>query len=151
MSVSAAGAQHNRRVLMIVSVAIVAIIAVVAIVLVARGGNDDTTVPPLTAAEKQAGAVRVSYPDRSLPAQPEKVVVGDATVSLYFVSVDGTGDNATAVLRVASDARPGGTPTEVTLQEAHATSVDGVVLTLLAVHDTGDLSSDAADVTVTAQ
>lgn len=153
MSVPSSGSTarfpRHWRILLIAAVCVVVVGAVIAGVVAVRSNSDDTTVPPLTTAEKQAGAVRVTYPDRSLPNQPTKVVVGGETVSLYFVSANGTGDSATAVLRVASDASPGGTPTEVTLQEAHATSVAGVVVTLLAAYDTGNPSTDAADVTVT--
>jgi hypothetical protein len=149
VSVPAANAPRNRLVLMFVAAAIVAVVAVAAIVLVSRGGNHDATVPPLTAAEKQAGAVRVTYPDRGLPNRPAQVVVGGTTVLVYFVSASGSGDGVTAVVQVGSAATPGGLTTEVTLQKGQSETVDGFVVTLLDAFDTGDLSRDAADVTIT--
>jgi hypothetical protein len=146
VSAPAVDAPRNRVVLMIAAAAIIAVVVVLAIVFAVRAGNDDVAVPPLTAAEKQAGAVRVSYPDRSLPNRPARIDLGDTTVLVYFVSANGSGDSVTADLRVATDATPGGT--EVTLQKGQSKTVDGFAVTLLDAFDTGDLSRDAADVTV---
>jgi hypothetical protein len=148
VSAPAVDAPRNRVVLMIAAAAIIAVVVVLAIVFAVRAGNDDVAVPPLTAAEKQAGAVRVSYPDRSLPNRPARIDLGDTTVLVYFVSANGSGDSVTADLRVATDASPGGTTTEVTLQKGQSKTVDGFTVTLLDAFDTGDLSRDAADVTV---
>ena len=141
-------AQRNRLVLMIAAAVIVAVVVVLAIVVFVRAGSDDATVPPLTAAEKQAGAVRVSYPDRSLPNRPARVDVGNTTVLVYFVSANGSGDNVSAVVEVGSADAPGGATTKLTLRKGQSTTVDGFDVTLLDAFDLGGLSRDAADVTV---
>jgi hypothetical protein len=134
---------------MVMAAVIIAIVVVIAIVLVVRASDDDVTVPPLTAAEKQAGAVRVIYPDRDLPDTPERVTIGGEDVTLYFVRTEGSGEDVTATLRVGTSSTAGSLPPEVTLQKGESETVNGFVITLLDAFNTGDPSQDAADVTVT--
>lgn len=131
----------------VVAGVVVVIAAIAVIVLVTRDDSSHVTVPPLTQAQRQAGVLRVSYPDRRLPDEPTVATVGGQRVTLYFESAHGTGDEAQAVLRVGvGDAQP----SQVTLTTGGSTTVAGVEVGLVAAYDTGDLATDAADVTVTA-
>lgn len=147
MSTAGSGSARNRNLAIAAAVVVLAAIVVLVIVLMSRD-DDDTAVPPLTTAEQRAGAVRVTYPDRSLPDQPEVVTVDDQRVSLYFVKTSGSGDDVSAVLRVGTDEM--GTRKTVVLHKGEAKAVNGYLITLLNAFNTGDLSRDAADVTVTA-
>lgn len=144
---TAAPAGRSRTPLIgaVVTGVVVIVVAIVVIVLLTRDDSGDVTVPPLTAAEHQAGVVRVSYPDRSLPDEPTVVTVGGARVALYLDAVEGSSSGAKAALRVAvGDAQP----TAVTLAKGETQTVRGLDVTVVAAYDTGDPSTEAADVTV---
>lgn len=129
----------------VVAALVVILVAVVVAVLLTRDDSGHTTVPPLTATQQQAGIIRVSYPDRSLPDQPSVTTVAGKRVTLYFDRVEGSSRGTTAELRVGVD---GARPTSITLTKGESTQVHGVEVTLVAAYNTGDLSEDAADVTV---
>lgn len=136
--------------LLIVGLVAAVVVAVIVVVLVVRGGSSGTSVPPLTAAEKRTGAVRVTYPDRSLPDEPEVAKVGGQRVALFFEGVTGSGDHVTATLGVViQGSDPPQIRHDVTLQKGQTTVVEGLAITLLDAFATGDLEHDAADVSVT--
>ncbi len=129
----------------LVAVVVVVVAIVVVVVLVTRNDTDANPVPPLTAIQHQAGVIRVSYPDHSLPDQPSVTTVAGKRVTLYFDDVHESGAGPEAVLSVGVGE---GGPTAVTLTTGESAKVDGVEVTLVTAYDTGDLSKDAADVIV---
>lgn len=151
MTITTTSSNSGRRVSLLVGLAVVVAVAVVIVlILVLRsGGSASNSVPALTAAEQQAGAVRVTYPDRSLPDQPKVVIVDGQRVSLFFQQTSGSGDTASATLGVSTPTSdPGSPPTTVTLAKGQTKVVDGYAITLLEAFHTDDVSVDAADVTV---
>jgi hypothetical protein len=123
--------------------AVLALIVLVVVIVLVTRDDSDTTVPPLTDAQRQSGVVRVTYPDRSLPDEPAVATVGDHRVALYLDDVEGSSRGAQAVLRVGvGDAKP----ISVTLVKGESATVDGVDITAVAVYDTGDVARETADV-----
>lgn len=127
------------------AVVVVLVVAIVVTVLLTRDDSSDVTVPPLTQAERHGGVLRVTYADRSLPDEPTATTVGGTRVALFLDSVSGSSSGPEAALRVAVGAAP---PTAVTLTTGQTQSVKGVDVTLVAAYDTGDPSTETADVTV---
>jgi hypothetical protein len=142
----AAGRSRTRWIAALVGLLLVVIVVITVIVLV-TGDDSDQTVPPLTTTQRQSGVLRVTYPDRSLPDKPTVATVSGQRVTLYLDSVEGTSDGPKVVLRVGVGDSP---PTQVTLTQGESTTVKGIEVTAVAVYDTGEASTEAADVTVNA-
>jgi hypothetical protein len=124
---------------------VVVIGVVIAVILLLTRDDSSTTVPPLTVAEQQAGVLRVTYPDRSLPDEPTVTTIGGKRIALYLDNVESASSGPQAVLRVGVGDAP---PTTVTLTEGQTTTVKSFDVTLVAAYDSGDGSTEAADVTV---
>lgn len=93
--------------------------------------------------------MRVTYPDRSLPDQPEVVIVDGQQVSLFFQQASGSGHTASATIGVSTpSSETSSPPSTVTLTKGQTTVVDGYAITLLEAFHTDDVRKDAADVTV---
>lgn len=142
---STAGRSRTPLIGAIVAGVVVIVAVILVVVLLTRDDSSSATVPPLTPAEQQAGILRVTYPDRGLPDEPTATTVGGKRITLYLDSVDGSSSGPEAVLRVGvGDA----SPASVTLTKGETTSVKGFDITLVAAYDTGDVSTETADVTV---
>lgn len=140
----------RAAVMVAAAVVVVAVAIVIGLAVWRSASSDSPAVPPLTAAEKEAGAIRVTYPDRTLPDEPEVGIVGGQRVALFFDHVteaDGRVSVTLGVVTAAGD--PPGIRDEVTLAEGQTRVVGGVAITLLDAFATGDPEHDAADVSLT--
>jgi hypothetical protein len=102
--------------------------------------------PAMSAAATDAGAVRLTYPNRGLPNPPVTVTLtggGKARLTLHDVSTaDG---QAVAEIGVAG---PEGTGSDVRIRSGGSARVGAVTVTVLNAYDLPDAAHDAADVTV---
>lgn len=145
---SAPAPQRSRRALW--TACAVAIVVAVAFLVWRNGSSDDdSAVPPLTAAERAAGVVRLTYPDRTLPEEPEVVTVGGERITLFFGSVTQSDGNVSATLGIVTPrSTPPGIRDDVTIAEGATKVVDGYAITLLDAYPTGNPKTEAADVSV---
>lgn len=151
MSTAAPAPRQSQRTVWIASaIALVVVIVIALLLWQSRSTDGDSAVPPLTAAEKEAGAVRVTYPDRSLPDEPEVVTVDGQRVTLFFGSVTQSDGTVSATIGVVTPrSTPPGIRDDVTIAKGDTQIVDGFAITLLDAFPTGDPTTEAADVSVT--